>query len=114
MAENNFIDSKFRQVILAAKRARQLLGGSKKKIDINAENPLTIALAEIKDGKIDFEILLQEEMVGIENGAELEEGEAQPDDGSGGETEPETKKDANNSEEDIPDAEEASPSADSE
>jgi DNA-directed RNA polymerase subunit omega len=114
LEENNFIDSKFRQVILAAKRARQLLGGSKKKIDINAENPLTIALEEIKEGRIDFEILLQEEMVGIENGAELEEGEDQPVDGSDVETEPEAKKDANISDEDISNTEEVSPPADSE
>jgi DNA-directed RNA polymerase subunit omega len=52
-----FVDSKFRLCILAAKRAKQLIKGSKKKIDIKAENPLTIAIEEINRGLIDYEIL---------------------------------------------------------
>jgi DNA-directed RNA polymerase subunit omega len=114
LAENNFIDSKFRQVILAAKRARQLLAGSKKKIEIDAENPLTIAMAEIKQGKIDFEILLHEEMVGIENGLELEEGDVQPDEGSGVEADSEAKQDVDAPEADTSNSEEVSPPADPE
>ncbi len=51
------IDSKFRVVILAARRAKQLIGGGRKKLDIKAENPLTIALEEIRQGKIDFDTL---------------------------------------------------------
>ena len=46
------IDSKFRLAILAAKRAKQLIRGSKKLVDIEAGNPLTIALEEIKQGFI--------------------------------------------------------------
>ena len=57
MEKLDFIDSKFRLSILAAKRAKQLVGGSKKKIDSDAENPLTIALEEIYDGKINFHII---------------------------------------------------------
>ena len=57
MEELKFIDSKFRLAILAAKRAKQLIHGDKKKIEINAENPLTIALKEIEEGKINFKIL---------------------------------------------------------
>jgi DNA-directed RNA polymerase subunit omega len=56
-----FIDSKFRLAILAAKRAKQLASGDRKKIDMNAENPLTIALQEIHDGKISFKIFEKEE-----------------------------------------------------
>lgn len=55
------IDSRFRHAILAAKRAKQLVGGAKKKIDMVAENPLTIAIEEIKEGKINFHILEEEE-----------------------------------------------------
>lgn len=60
MEEYEFIDSKFRLVILAARRAKQLVRGSKKKVDINAENPLTIALKEIENGLVNFEILNEE------------------------------------------------------
>lgn len=51
------IDSKFRLVILAAKRAKQILNGSKKKVNIKADNPLTVAIKEIEEGKINFHIL---------------------------------------------------------
>jgi len=55
------IDSRFRHAILAAKRAKQLVGGARKKVDISSENPLTIALEEIRQGKINFHILEEEE-----------------------------------------------------
>jgi DNA-directed RNA polymerase subunit omega len=64
-----FIDSKFRLAIIAAKRAKQLVKGAKKKVDNNANNPLTIALDEIYKGKIDFHTLNHEE---IENLAKEE------------------------------------------
>lgn len=54
-------DSKFRLCILAAKRAKQLVNGAKKKLDIKAENPLTIAIAEIRAGIINFHVLDEEE-----------------------------------------------------
>lgn len=56
----NGIDSKFRLAILVARRAKQLIGGAKRKIDIKAENVLTIAMEEFKQGKIDFDILNQD------------------------------------------------------
>ncbi len=55
------IDSRFRHAILAAKRAKQLVGGARKKVDVSSENPLTIALEEIRQGKINFHILEEEE-----------------------------------------------------
>ena len=61
MEKLDFIDSKFRLAILAAKRAKQLVGGNKKRIDTDAENPLTIALEEIYEGKIDFQIFDDDE-----------------------------------------------------
>lgn len=46
--------SKFRLAILAARRAKQLINGARKRVDMKAENPLTIALEEIRQGKIDL------------------------------------------------------------
>lgn len=39
-----------------------MLKGSRKKIETQVENPLSIALEEIKQGKIDFEILMNENL----------------------------------------------------
>jgi len=74
----NGIDSKFRLAILVARRAKQLIGGAKRKVDIKAENVLTIALEEFKQGKIDFDMLnqdpalLEEENVQLQTGTEAE------------------------------------------
>ena len=62
MEDHKVVDSKFRLVLLAAKRAKQLLKGSRKKVVTQVENPLSIALEEIKQGKIDFEILSNEDL----------------------------------------------------
>lgn len=68
----NGIDSKFRLAILVARRAKQLIGGAKKKVDIKAENVLTIAMEEFKQGKIDFDILNQDPTLLNEENQELE------------------------------------------
>ena len=68
----NGIDSKFRLAILVARRAKQLIGGAKKKVDIKAENVLTIAMEEFKQGKIDFDILNQDPTLLNEEDQELE------------------------------------------
>jgi len=57
LENNNFIDSKFRLVLIAAKRAKQLVKGAKPKVDLKAENPLTVALEEIDEGKVNFKII---------------------------------------------------------
>jgi DNA-directed RNA polymerase subunit omega len=57
----NGIDSKFRLAILVARRAKQLIGGAKKKVECKSENPLTVAMEEFKQGKIDFDVLNEEE-----------------------------------------------------
>lgn len=67
MEQLDFIDSKFRLAILAAKRGKQLVNGAKKKLDVSAENPLTIALKEIYAGKINFRVLEEGEMPNFEN-----------------------------------------------
>jgi len=56
----NGIDSKFRLAILVARRAKQLIGGAKRKIEIKTDNPLTVAMEEFRQGKIDFDVLYEE------------------------------------------------------
>jgi DNA-directed RNA polymerase omega subunit len=51
------VDSKFRFVILASKRAKQLLRGAKAKVRTKTKNPIRIAQIEVKEGLIDYEIL---------------------------------------------------------
>jgi len=51
------IDSKYRFVILASKRAKQLLKGAKPKIKGKSRNLIRIALAEVKSGLIDYELI---------------------------------------------------------
>ena len=67
----NGIDSKFRLAILVARRAKQLIGGAKKKIDIKAENVITIAMEEFRQGKIDFDVLSQDANLLNEENQEL-------------------------------------------
>jgi DNA-directed RNA polymerase subunit omega len=67
----DFIDSKFRLAILAAKRGKQLLAGAKKRVDTTAENPLTIAIEEIYQGKVKFKLLDEHEQMTDEESASL-------------------------------------------
>jgi DNA-directed RNA polymerase omega subunit len=52
------IDSKYRLIILAAKRSKQLQRGARPRIDIDAtkHKPTRIALEEVLRGKINFTI----------------------------------------------------------
>ena len=77
------VDSKYRFVIIASKRAKELLKGAKPRIRSKSKNPIRIAQSEVKMGLVDFEILKskkeelpeQEERVflGEEVGGEFEE-----------------------------------------
>lgn len=80
MEKYDFIDSKFRLALLAAKRAKQLLKGSRKRVDSHSENPLTIALQEIYQGKVNFKILEEQEMLARELMANKTFDEPEPDD----------------------------------
>jgi len=51
------IDSKFRFVILAAKRAKELLKGAKPKVKSNSKNLIRIAQEEVQQGLIEFELI---------------------------------------------------------
>ena len=81
------IDSKFRFVHLASKRAKMLLKGAKPKIKTKSKNPIRIAQTEVKEGVIDFEIIksLKEELPESEEriflgGAAAEESDEGQDD----------------------------------
>jgi len=51
------IDSKYRFIILAAKRAKQLLKGAKPKIESRSKSLIRIAQAEVRSGLIEYEII---------------------------------------------------------
>jgi len=81
------IDSKFRFVILASKRAKQLLHGSKVKIRTKSRNPIRIAQIEVKSGVVDYEIIqalrvdaaeVEEQVLGVvDAGGEIEDAGAE-------------------------------------
>jgi len=51
------LDSKYRFVILASKRAKQLLKGAKPKIKAKSRNLIRIAQSEVKSGLVDYELI---------------------------------------------------------
>ena len=51
------IDSKFRFVIVAAKRAKQLIRGSKPRIKSKSKNPIRIAQMEVTKGLVNYDII---------------------------------------------------------
>jgi DNA-directed RNA polymerase subunit K/omega len=51
------VDSKYRFIILASKRAKQLLKGAKPKIKAKSRNLIRIAQTEVRSGLIDYEII---------------------------------------------------------
>lgn len=55
------IDSKFRFVILASKRAKQLLRGDKPRIKSKSKNPVRIAQNEVVEGLIEYAIIQSKE-----------------------------------------------------
>ena len=58
MMENvESIDSKFRFILIAAKRARQIQGGAKPLIHTSSRKPTRIAQEEVRAGVIGFELI---------------------------------------------------------
>ncbi|MEW5901592.1 MAG: DNA-directed RNA polymerase subunit omega [Acidobacteriota bacterium] len=51
------IDSKYRFVIIASKRAKELLKGAKPRLKSKSKNPIRIAQNEVRMGLVDYEIL---------------------------------------------------------
>ena len=56
------MDSKYRLIIVAAKRSKQLQRGARPRIDIDPQKhkPTRIALEEVQQGKVIFEITDEE------------------------------------------------------
>lgn len=48
-------ESKYTLVMVAAKRARQIIDGSDPLIETSSEKPVTIALEELVEGKLEYE-----------------------------------------------------------
>jgi DNA-directed RNA polymerase omega subunit len=51
------LDSKYRFIILASKRAKQLLKGAKPKLQTRSKSPIRIAQAEVQSGLVEYEII---------------------------------------------------------
>jgi DNA-directed RNA polymerase subunit omega len=58
---NPEIDSKYRKIILAAQRSKQLQRGANPRVDMDTRKskPTRIAMKEIEEGKVDFELTAQ-------------------------------------------------------
>ena len=70
----NNIDSKFRLAIIVARRAKQLINGAKPLVEIDAQNPLTIAIDEVNRGLVTME-LLDNVNIFLSEATEFQEGE---------------------------------------
>ena len=53
------VDSKYRLIIVAAKRSKQLQRGARPRIDLDSQKhkPTRIALEEVLQGKVDYSIV---------------------------------------------------------
>jgi len=49
------LDSRYRLVVAAAKRARQILEGGPRLVDVPSDKPVTIALWELGEDKLEVE-----------------------------------------------------------
>ena len=57
ITENNVVDSKYRMILMAARRARQLQGGAKPLVHTTSRKTTRIALEEMKACVVKFEYL---------------------------------------------------------
>jgi DNA-directed RNA polymerase subunit omega len=51
------IDSKFRFILVAAERAKQIQNGAPPKVETKSSKPAFVAVKEVEQGLINFEIL---------------------------------------------------------
>lgn len=49
------VDNRYALVVVAAKRARQVIAGENKLTDCESNKPVTVAIHEIDEGKVVFE-----------------------------------------------------------
>lgn len=78
------VDSKFRFVIVAAMRAKQLIKGAKSKLDLKTKNPIRIAQAEVRAGLIDFHLLQNVTEDIVEDPSLIHAGDVEEADDAGG------------------------------
>ena len=57
LTESNVVDSKYRMILMAAKRARQLQGGAKPLVHTTSKKTTRVAQEEMKAGVVKFEYL---------------------------------------------------------
>ncbi len=59
------IDSKYRLILLAAQRAKQIQRGAKPRVDLDPRKvkPTTIALEEFENKKVNFEFIEKDSLV---------------------------------------------------
>jgi DNA-directed RNA polymerase omega subunit len=57
--QNPEMDSKYRMIIVAAKRSKQLQRGARPRVEMDSQKhkPTRIALEEVMNGKVDFSII---------------------------------------------------------
>ncbi len=55
------IDSKYRKILIAAKRSKQLARGARPRVNMPNAKVTRLALEEVEQGKIEFEIFDAEE-----------------------------------------------------
>ena len=61
-AEAQKIDSKYRMILLAAQRSKQLQRGARARVSLDAKKhkPTRVALEEIKKGKVQFHLVKED------------------------------------------------------
>jgi DNA-directed RNA polymerase omega subunit len=50
------IDSKYRKILIAAKRSKQLQKGARPRVNLSGSKPTRIALEEVERGLVNFEL----------------------------------------------------------
>ncbi|NDD63132.1 MAG: DNA-directed RNA polymerase subunit omega [Acidobacteria bacterium] len=55
------IDSKYRKILIAAKRSKQLQRGARPRVSVGSAKPTRIALEEVEQGKVEFEVIERSE-----------------------------------------------------
>ena len=58
--------STYRFIVVAAKRARQLQGGSRPHLPSSSKKPTVIAMEEVRRGLVKYELILPEVIVPVE------------------------------------------------
>ncbi len=54
--KSSLIDSKYRKILIAAKRSKQIQKGARPRLNLSSSKPTRIALEEVEHGLINFEI----------------------------------------------------------